>query len=188
MAKAVNRSILDGLVFENIPTGYELRFLADIGIALAAGFAIGAERESRDKPAGISTHCLVNGGTAIFTFLSSVVDPNSSFRIAAQIVSGIGFLGAGIILKSEIDKKITNLTTAVAIWFAASIGMAIGYEYYFLAAVATAFADEAPRIHTVCGARRRLGCACRGCDGYAGASGIARHSLQHARHCSTRRR
>jgi putative Mg2+ transporter-C (MgtC) family protein len=89
------------LVFETLPTGYELRFLADIGIALAAGFAIGAERESRGKPAGISTHCLVIGGTAIFTFLSSV---------------------------------------------AASIGMAIGYEYYFMAAVATAFAVGVPRI------------------------------------------
>ena len=127
------------MVFENLPTGYELQFLVDIGIALAAGFAIGAERESRGKPAGISTHCLVIGGTAIFTFLSSVIDPHSTSRIAAQIVSGIGFLGAGIILKSEIDKKITNLTTAAAIWFAASIGMAIGYEYYFMAAVATEF-------------------------------------------------
>ena len=134
------------LVFESIPTGYELRFLADIGIALAAGFAIGAERESRGKPAGISTHCLVIGGAAIFTFLSSLVDPNSTSRISAQIISGIGFLGAGIILKSEVDKKITNLTTAAAIWFAASIGMAIGYEYYFLAAVATAFAVGVPRI------------------------------------------
>lgn len=134
------------MVFENLPTGYELQFLVDIGIALAAGFAIGAERESRGKPAGISTHCLVIGGTTIFTFLSSVIDPNSTSRIAAQIVSGIGFLGAGIILKSEIDKKITNLTTAAAIWFAASIGMAIGYEYYFMAAVATAFAVGVPRI------------------------------------------
>jgi putative Mg2+ transporter-C (MgtC) family protein len=134
------------LVFEDLPTGYELQFLVDIGIALAAGFAIGAERESRGKPAGISTHCLVIGGTAIFTFLSSVIDPNSTSRIAAQVVSGIGFLGAGIILKSERDKKITNLTTAAAIWFAASIGMAIGYEYYFMAAVATAFAVGVPRI------------------------------------------
>ena len=119
----------------------------DIGIALAAGFAIGTERESRGKPAGISTHCLVIGGTAISTFLPSVVvDPNSPSRIAAQIVSGIGFLGAGIILKSEVEKKITNLTTAAAIWFAASIGMAIGYEYYFMAAIATAFAVGVPRI------------------------------------------
>jgi putative Mg2+ transporter-C (MgtC) family protein len=134
------------MVFEGIPTGYEIRFLMDIGVVLAAGFAIGVERESRNKPAGISTHCLVIGGAMIFTFLSSLVDPNSSSRIAAQVVSGIGFLGAGIILKSELDKKITNLTTAAAIWYAAAIGMAIGYEYYFLAAVATAFAVGVPRI------------------------------------------
>ncbi|MEM3094047.1 MAG: MgtC/SapB family protein [Nitrososphaera sp.] len=134
------------MVFEGIPTGYELRFLVDIGIALASGFAIGAERESRGKPAGISTHCLVIGGAAIFTFLSSLIDPNSTSRIAAQIVSGIGFLGAGIILKSESEKRITNLTTAAAIWYAAAIGMAIGYEFYFLAAVATAFAVGVPRI------------------------------------------
>jgi putative Mg2+ transporter-C (MgtC) family protein len=134
------------MVFEGMPTGYEIRLLFDIGVVLAAGFAIGAERESRNKPAGISTHCLVIGGAMIFTFLSSLVDPNSTSRIAAQVVSGIGFLGAGIILKSEIDKKITNLTTAAAIWYAAAVGMAIGYEYYFLAAVATAFAVGVPRI------------------------------------------
>jgi putative Mg2+ transporter-C (MgtC) family protein len=134
------------MVLEGIPTGYEIQFMIDMGIAIAAGFAIGAERESRKKPAGISTHCLVIGGAMIFTFLSALVDPNSSSRIAAQVISGIGFLGAGIILKSEVDRKITNLTTAAAIWYAAAIGMAIGYEYYFLAAVATAFAVGVPRI------------------------------------------
>jgi putative Mg2+ transporter-C (MgtC) family protein len=134
------------LVLESIPTGYELRFLVDIGIALAAGFAIGVERESKGKPAGISTQCLVIGGTAIFTFLSSVVDPNSTSRIAAQVVTGIGFLGAGVILRSETDERVTNLTTAASIWFAASIGMAIGYEYYFLAVVATGFAVGVSRI------------------------------------------
>jgi len=134
------------MVLEGIPTGYEIQFMIDMGIAIAAGFAIGAERESRNKPAGISTHCLVIGGAMIFTFLSALVDPNSSSRIAAQVISGIGFLGAGIILKSEVDRKITNLTTAAAIWYAAAIGMAIGYQYYFLAAVATAFAVGVPRI------------------------------------------
>src|SRR5512133_3314093 len=99
-----------------------------------------AERESRGKPAGISTHCFVIGGSMIFTYLSAHVDPNSSSRIAAQLVSGIGFLGAGIILKSEADERITNLTTAAAIWFAASIGMAIGFNFYFMAIVAIAFA------------------------------------------------
>ena len=126
--------------------GYELDFLINIGLSLLAGFLIGAERESRGKPAGISTHCFVIGGSMIFTYLSAHVDPNSSSRIAAQLVSGIGFLGAGIILKSEADERITNLTTGAAIWFAASIGMAIGFNFYFMAIVAIAFAVLVPRI------------------------------------------
>ena len=126
--------------------GYQLDFLIDLGLSLLAGFLIGAERESRGKPAGISTHCLVIGGTMMFTYISAQVDPNSTSRIAAQIVSGIGFLGAGMILKSESTEKITNLTTAAAVWFAAAIGMAIGFNFYFMALVAIAFAVLVPRI------------------------------------------
>ena len=126
--------------------GYQLDFLIDIGLSLLAGFLIGAERESRGKPAGISTHCLVIAGTMMFTYISAQVDPNSTSRIAAQIVTGIGFLGAGMILKSESTEKITNLTTAAAVWFAAAIGMAIGFNYYFIALVAIAFAVLVPRI------------------------------------------
>lgn len=126
--------------------GYQLDFLIDIGLSLLAGFLIGAERESRGKPAGISTHCLVIGGTMMFTYISAQVDPNSTSRIAAQVVSGIGFLGAGMILKSESTAKITNLTTAAAVWFAAAIGMAIGFNFYFMALVAIAFAVLVPRI------------------------------------------
>jgi putative Mg2+ transporter-C (MgtC) family protein len=126
--------------------GYQLDFLIDLGLSLIAGFLIGAERESRGKPAGISTHCLVIGGTMMFTYISAQVDPNSTSRIAAQIVTGIGFLGAGMILKSESTEKITNLTTAAAVWFAAAIGMAIGFNFYFMALVAIAFAVLVPRI------------------------------------------
>jgi putative Mg2+ transporter-C (MgtC) family protein len=126
--------------------GYQLDFLIDLGLSLLAGFLIGAERESRGKPAGISTHCLVIGGTMMFTYISAQVDPNSTSRIAAQVVSGIGFLGAGMILKSESTAKITNLTTAAAVWFAAAIGMAIGFNFYFMALVAIAFAVLVPRI------------------------------------------
>jgi putative Mg2+ transporter-C (MgtC) family protein len=121
-------------------------FLIDLGLSLLAGFLIGAERESRGKPAGISTHCLVIAGTMMFTYISAQVDPNSTSRIAAQIVTGIGFLGAGMILKSESTEKITNLTTAAAVWFAAAIGMAIGFNFYFIALVAIAFAVLVPRI------------------------------------------
>jgi len=134
--------MLDG----NFLKGYELDFLIDLGLSLLAGFLIGAERESRGKAAGISTHCFVIAGSMIFTYLSAQVDPNSTSRIAAQLVTGIGFLGAGIILKSESEERITNLTTAAAIWFAASIGMAIGFNFYFMAIVAIAFAVLVPRI------------------------------------------
>jgi putative Mg2+ transporter-C (MgtC) family protein len=126
--------------------GYQLDFLIDLGLSLLAGFLIGVERESRGKPAGISTHCLVIGGTMMFTYISAQVDPNSTSRIAAQIVTGIGFLGAGMILKSESTERITNLTTAAAVWFAAAIGMAIGFNFYFMALVAIAFAVLVPRI------------------------------------------
>ena len=82
----------------------------------------------------------------IFTYISAQVDPNSTSRIAAQIVSGIGFLGAGMILKSESTEKITNLITAADVWFAAAIGMAIGFNFYFMALIAIAFAVLDPRI------------------------------------------
>jgi putative Mg2+ transporter-C (MgtC) family protein len=136
--------------------GYELDFLVDILLSLAAGFIIGAEREARGKAAGISTNCLVIGGSMIFTYLSAAVDPNSTSRIAAQLVTGIGFLGAGIILKGEVENKITNLTTAASIWFSASIGMAIGFNYYFIAIVAVAFAVLVPRIPHISRIKRNM--------------------------------
>ena len=133
-------------MLDNWQIGLQLEFLIDIVIALAAGFVIGAERESRGKPAGISTNSLVIGGSMLFTYLSAAVDPNSTSRIAAQIVSGIGFLGAGMILKGEIDKKITNLTTAASVWYSAAIGMAIGFNFYIIALAAVIFAVLVPRI------------------------------------------
>lgn len=130
---------------ENLLTGYELGFLVRIGLSLLFGFLIGIERESRGKPAGISTHCLVIGGAALFTYISTVLDPNSQSRIAAQVVSGVGFIGAGMILKGE-GGVITNLTTAAAIWFAASIGMAFGIGWYLIGALASVYALLIPRI------------------------------------------
>ncbi|HXX95907.1 MAG TPA: MgtC/SapB family protein [Candidatus Bathyarchaeia archaeon] len=126
--------------------GFELDLLIDFVLVLLAGFIIGVERESRGKPAGISTHSFVIGGSMIFTYISAHVDPNSSSRIAAQLVTGVGFLGAGIILKSEANEKITNLTTAASIWFSASIGMAIGFNFYVMALIAIAFAVFIPRM------------------------------------------
>jgi len=112
--------------------------------SLLIGFLIGLERESRGKDAGISTHVMVIAGAALFTMLSAIVDPNSTSRIAAQIVSGIGFLGAGLILKEGASVK--NLTTAASLWVAGAIGMAIGFGFYFIAVMAAAVSIIAPLI------------------------------------------
>ena len=107
---------------------------------------IGVERELRNKPAGISTNCFVMAGACLFTFASIALDPNSPARIAAQVVSGVGFLGAGMILKGEGGSKVKNLTTAAAVWFAAAIGMVIGLGWYLIAVIATVYAVVVPRI------------------------------------------
>jgi putative Mg2+ transporter-C (MgtC) family protein len=113
-------------------------------IAAVLGSAIGFEREIHDHPAGMRTHLLVALGSAIFTELSIFgfgassgasgnVDPT---RIAAQIVSGIGFLGAGAILKY--GTSIRGLTTAASLWATAAVGMAVGAGSWIVAVVGTA--------------------------------------------------
>lgn len=122
----------------------EIALLIDLALALAAGFIIGAERESRGKDAGISTHVLVITGAMLFTFLSSIVDPASKSRIAAQVVSGIGFLGAGLIIKD--GSNVRNLTTAASLWVTASIGMAFGFNFHVIGIIATIAVALTPRI------------------------------------------
>lgn len=122
----------------------EIRFIIGLILSIALGYVMGAERESRGKDAGISTHISVLAGSMLFTMLSDIADPFSSSRIAAQIVTGIGFLGAGLIIRNQGSVK--NLTTAASIWFAAAVGMAIGYEYYVIAVCAGLLAALVPRI------------------------------------------
>lgn len=124
----------------------ELEFLVKIGVAIVCGLMIGLERELRQKPAGISTQSLVIVGAMMFAFLSSSLDGGDPGRIAAQIVSGVGFLGAGIILKSEKKNKVSNLTTAASIWYGAGVGMAIGFGFYIIAVIATICAVIINRI------------------------------------------
>ena len=133
-------------MLSRIMSGHEGELLLKLVVSLACGFAIGVERESRGKPAGISTNSFVIGGAALFTFISVAMDPNSPARIAAQVVSGVGFLGAGMILKSDKDGTVTNLTTAASIWFSAAIGMAIGFGWYVVAGAAALYAILVPRI------------------------------------------
>lgn len=105
-------------------------------LALLAGGLIGAEREFRDKSAGFRTMILISVGAALFTILSHHLAPASDpNRIAANIVTGIGFLGAGAILRDGL--RITGLTTAATIWLAAAVGMAIGGGYWLLGLATT---------------------------------------------------
>lgn len=124
----------------------ELAYLTDLILALVAGIIIGGERELKRKPAGISTQTLVIGAAMTFTFLSQTVGVGDPTRIAAQIVSGVGFLGAGVILRSESSKRVSNLTTAASIWYAAAIGMALGFNFHLIAIVATLYAVIVSRL------------------------------------------
>jgi putative Mg2+ transporter-C (MgtC) family protein len=131
---------------ESLVHGNEIDFAIRLGVCLVLGAAIGVERELRNKPAGISTNCFVMAGACLFTFISQAIDPNSPARIAAQVVSGVGFLGAGMILKSEGTGTVSNLTTAAAVWFAAAIGMSIGMGWYVIAVGCTIYSVVVPRI------------------------------------------
>jgi len=118
-----------------------------LSVAALLGGAIGVERELRERQAGLRTHLVVCVGSALFTLVSAYgfheflvnggslvrTDPT---RIAAQIVSGIGFLGAGAIIRQGLSVR--GLTTAATLWLVAAIGMASGAGYYSAALIATA--------------------------------------------------
>lgn len=108
-----------------------------LGLAAGLGAAIGLEREWRRKPAGLRTNILIALGSALFTTISLSVatEYGGSDRIAAQVVTGIGFLGGGTILRS--GKSVHGMTTAATIWVNAAIGMAAGAGLYALAIAAT---------------------------------------------------
>jgi putative Mg2+ transporter-C (MgtC) family protein len=114
--------------------------LLRLGLAFVAGALVGLEREHRKKPAGLRTHMLVAGGAAMFTLASLTMGAeagvvNDPTRIAAQVVTGVGFLGAGAIFRSS--SGIVGLTTAATIWVAAALGMLCGGGNYLLAISAT---------------------------------------------------
>jgi putative Mg2+ transporter-C (MgtC) family protein len=104
--------------------------LQKIAIAFFVGAIIGIEREYRSKPAGFRTMIMICVGSALFTILSKQVSDISPDRIASNIVTGIGFIGAGVIFKEGIN--INGLTTAALIWVTAALGMAAGYGNYLM--------------------------------------------------------
>jgi putative Mg2+ transporter-C (MgtC) family protein len=107
-------------------------------LAAGLGAAIGLEREYRRKPAGLRTNILIGLGSALFTIVSTQIAGGTSDRIAAQVVTGVGFIGGGAILRSRMS--VHGMTTAATIWVNAAIGLAAGAGEYATAATATAIA------------------------------------------------
>ncbi len=106
---------------------------AQVSVAFIIGAVIGLEREFRSKPAGFRTMILICVGSCLYTILSKESNGVSPDRIASNIVTGIGFIGAGVIFKEGIS--VNGLTTAALIWVTAALGMAVGYHNYPIAIV-----------------------------------------------------
>jgi putative Mg2+ transporter-C (MgtC) family protein len=115
----------------------EIEQLARLALATVLGGVVGAERELSDQPAGLRTHVLLSLGACLFTLVSAYgFGPNADpSRLAAQIVTGAGFLGGGAILRHGFT--IRGLTTAASIWATCALGVAVGVGSYLLAVGAT---------------------------------------------------
>src|ERR1043165_5116362 len=111
----------------------DMKIAVRLLISFAIGTAIGLEREYRSKAAGLRTMIMICLGSTIFTEISIHLGANNPDRLAANIVTGIGFLGGGVIFKDGLS--ITGITTATTIWISAALGMAVGAGEYFVAIV-----------------------------------------------------
>ena len=121
--------------FSTLHNTFDLIDLYKALFALAAGIILGLERELKDKAAGLKTITVICLGSCLFTILSAKVgnEYTDGARIASYVVSGIGFLGAGVIFRDGLN--VSGLTTAGIIWIASAIGMAIGFGEIYAAAI-----------------------------------------------------
>jgi len=110
----------------------QLTLVLRLLIAAILGAVVGYEREARGRDAGVRTFAAVSLGSCAFAIISHVVVPpgNDTARIAAQVITGVGFLGAGVILRGP--NHISGLTTSATLWAASAVGLAIGYGLYLL--------------------------------------------------------
>lgn len=124
---------------------FDLDFLFKLGVALFLGLLIGVDRQLKHKPLGVKTSMVISVASCLITIVSIESVPRFSMpsgtnmdamRLAAQIVSGVGFLGAGVILRRSND-VISGLTTASMVWAASGLGIAVGAGFYFEAVSAT---------------------------------------------------
>ena len=117
--------------------GFEFVSIGRLLLAVVLGGLVGLERQIHGRPAGLRTHALVCLGSALILVVSESLGPNvDPGRAMAGIVTGVGFLGAGVIVKSR--EIVRGLTTAACIWFVAALGIAIGQGLYAIAAASTA--------------------------------------------------
>jgi len=115
-----------------------------LSVAMLLGVVLGIERTVAHKTAGMRTYGLVSMGAALFVIISEIVsqrylDFNSfdPLRMASQVIAGVGFLGAGLIIFQEAGQRVSGLTTATGLWVSAGIGIAAGFGFFSLAIFAT---------------------------------------------------
>ncbi len=114
----------------------QLEALVPLAVALFLSGIIGLDREWRRSPAGVRTHMMVGIGSALVMVMAKgLYDDNSAARLAANVITGIGFLGAGVIIRR--GDQVHELTTAASLWFVAMVGLVAGARLYVLAAGAT---------------------------------------------------
>jgi putative Mg2+ transporter-C (MgtC) family protein len=123
---------------ENGVVDSSLLIIGQIATAAVLGAAIGLEREFGSQPAGLRTHMLVSLGAALFTLAGVGLEHTDPTRVAAQVVTGIGFLGGGAIFKEGVNVR--GLTTAASLWVTAAIGLAVGLRAWEAAVVTTVLA------------------------------------------------
>jgi putative Mg2+ transporter-C (MgtC) family protein len=135
------------IIWEEIASGFHekddfWRIVVRLAIAALLGAIVGVQRERSGKPAGIRTHMLVASGSALFVLgaLEFGMDSDPLSRVIQGLITGIGFLGAGAILKLEEKRQIEGLTTAAGIWLTAGIGLVVGLGRFGLALVSVVLA------------------------------------------------
>jgi putative Mg2+ transporter-C (MgtC) family protein len=135
------------ILWEELAAGFSdtqamVRVTLRLIVAMLFGAVIGIQRERAHKPAGLRTHMLVSSGAAVFVMAAGEfgMNPDSVSRVIQGLITGIGFLGAGAILKLQDKRQVEGLTTAAGIWITAALGVAVGLGRFGLALVATLLA------------------------------------------------
>lgn len=129
--------------FSDVPDATEAtRIVVRLALAALLGGVLGLEREAKGKAAGVRTHMLVSMGAALFVLISQQAGVQSAdmSRVVQGVIAGVGFLGAGTILKGDAENQVKGLTTAAGIWLTAAIGVAAGLGREMTAVISTLLA------------------------------------------------